>query len=100
MSQFQPMETSTLIIFQALLENLLDEVYEVLVNVLLNFHMNSCCKNVYLSCGVWFMILIRFEVLSQVFTFYLKRANIINAVLCSHKLLAIYPQGYFFVIAY
>ena len=65
MSQFQPMTTSTLIIFQMPLGNILDEVYKVLVNVILKFHSHSCCRNIYLSDDVWVMILIQFEVISQ-----------------------------------
>ena len=42
MSQFQPMENSTLIICQVLFENILDEVYEELVNILLKLYMNLC----------------------------------------------------------
>ena len=48
MSQFQPMETSTMIIFKVLLGNILDELYEELVNVILKLHMNSCVRNMYL----------------------------------------------------
>ena len=40
MSQFQPMETSTLIICRVLFGNILDEVYEVLVHFILKLHSN------------------------------------------------------------
>ena len=46
MSKFQPMLTSTLIFCQVLFENIFDEVYEGFVNVCLNLHNNSCCKNI------------------------------------------------------
>ena len=42
MSQFQPMKTSTLIICQVLPENILDEVYEIL----LNFHLKCIVVHV------------------------------------------------------
>ena len=93
------METLTLIICQVLLENILDEVDEILVNVLLKLHSNSCSRNIHLSDDVWVMFLIQFEVLSQPFTFYLQVANMVNVVLNSHKLLAISPPGSFLLIA-
>ena len=45
MSQFKLMKTSTLIICQVLLENILDKVYEVLVIVILKLHSDLCCRN-------------------------------------------------------
>ena len=53
MSQFQPMEIPTLIICQVLFENILDEVYEVLVDVILKLHSNLCSRNINLSDNVW-----------------------------------------------
>ena len=85
MSQFQPMETLALIIFQVILENILDEFYEVLVNVLLEFYSKSCDGNIYLCDDLWVMILIQFEVLSQTFPSYLQVTNMVNAVLHPHK---------------
>ena len=64
MSQFQRMNNSTLIFCQVILGNILDEVYEVLVNVLLKLHSNSCGRNIYLSDYVWGMLLIKCEVIS------------------------------------
>ena len=90
MSQFKPMETSTLINFQVLLENALDEVYELLVNVILKLHSISCGKNIYLSDDIWMIFLIQFEALSKPFPFYLQIDNIVNVVLHSHTLLSIY----------
>ena len=49
MYQFKPMKTSTLIILQVLLENILDGVYGVILNVLLRFHSNLCSINIFLS---------------------------------------------------
>ena len=95
MSQFQPMETSTLITFQVLLENIYGEFYEVLLNILLKLHINSYGGNIYLSDDVWVMFFIHFEVLSKPFPFYLKVANIVNYFLRSHKLLTIFPLGCF-----
>ena len=68
MFQFQPIETSTLIICQVLLENIWDEVYEVLVNFLLKLFSKSCGINIYLSDDAWVMLLIQFEELSKPFT--------------------------------
>ena len=82
MSQFKPMETSTLIFCLVLLGNILGEVYELLVNVLLKLHSNSCGVNLYISDDVWVIILIQFEALSQPFTFYLQVVNMENVVLC------------------
>ena len=65
MSQFQRMKTSSLIICQVLFEKLLDAVYEVLVNFLLKFHINSCRKNINLFDDVWVTILIHIELLPQ-----------------------------------
>ena len=64
MSQFKPMETSSLIICEVLFENVLDEVDEVLVNVLLKLHSNSLGRNINLSDDVWMTILTRFDLLS------------------------------------
>ena len=89
MYKFQPMKTSTLIICQMILENILDEVYEVLVTIPLKQHSNSCCKNIHLSDDVWVIIFNQFEVLYQTFTFYKLVANMVNVVLRPHKLLAI-----------
>ena len=60
MSQFQQMETPTLIICQVLFENILDEVYEVLVNIILKFNSNSCDIDILISDDVWVTILIHF----------------------------------------
>ena len=46
MSQFKPMEDSNMKIYQVLLENILDEVYELLVNILLKWHSKSCGRNI------------------------------------------------------
>ena len=77
MYQFQPMETSTLIICQVFFENLLGEVYEILVNVLSKLHSNSCGRNINLFDGLWVMLLTHFEVLAQNFPFYLKVSNMV-----------------------
>ena len=95
MSQFKPMETSTLIFCQVLLGNILGEVYELLVNVLLKLHSNSCARNIYLSNDVWVMLWIQFEALSQNFPFHSQVADMVNVVLHSHKLLAIFHLGFF-----
>ena len=84
MCQFQPIENSSLIIFLLLFEDILVEVYEVLVNVLLKSHSNLSCININLSDNVWVVILIQFEVTSQNFTFYLQVANMVNVALHSH----------------
>ena len=81
MSQFQPMETSTLIIFQMLIEYLLDEFYEVPVNVILKFRINPCSRNIYLYDDVRMMLFLQFKVLSQLFYFYLQVSNMVNIVL-------------------
>ena len=60
MSQFQQMETPTLIICQVLFENILDEVYEVLVNIILKFNSNLCDIDILISDDVWVTILIHF----------------------------------------
>ena len=65
MSQFQRMKTSSLIICQVLFEKLLDAVYEVLVNFLLKFRINSCRKNINLFDDVWVTIFIHIELLPQ-----------------------------------
>ena len=75
------------------------EVYGVLVIVILKLYSNLYFRNINRSDDVWVMILIQFEVLSQPFTFYLLVANMVNVVLHSHKLLAIYPLGNFFLVA-
>ena len=67
MSHFKPMETSKLVICQVILENILDEVYEVLVNVLLKGHSSSRGGNIYFYDDVWVMLLIQFEVLLKDF---------------------------------
>ena len=63
MYQFKPMKTSTLIIIQFIPEIILDEVYGVIVNVILKWHGNAYCVNIYLYDDVWVMILIQFELL-------------------------------------
>ena len=60
MSEFQPTETSPLIIWRVLFENILVEVYEVLVNVILKLHINSCGGNIKPSDDVWVMFFIQF----------------------------------------
>ena len=65
MSQFQPMKNPKIIILEVLLEIILDEVYGIIVNVLLKLHSNSCFGNIQLSDDVWEMILINFELLPQ-----------------------------------
>ena len=65
------MKTSTLIIIKVLLEIILNEVYGTIVNVLLKLHSNSCCGNIYLSDDLfWVIILIQFEVSSQLLPSY------------------------------
>ena len=96
MSQFQPVETSSLVNFQLIFENILVELYGLLVNFLLKLHSISCCRNINLADDVWVVIFIQFEVISQPFPFYLLVSNMVNAVLHSHKLLAISPLGTFF----
>ena len=99
MSQFKLMETSTIIIGQVLIENLLDKVYEVIVNVFIRLHSNSCGRNIYLYDYVWVIFLIQCEVLSKPFLFIYNFFYMVNIVLCIHKLLAILPLGSFFLIA-
>ena len=66
-------------------ENVIVEVYEVLVKILLKFflncHINSCGKYINLSDAVWVIVFILFELLSHTFTFYLQVDNILNVVL-------------------
>ena len=64
MPQFQPMEKSTLIICQVLFENILDKVYEALVNIFFNISFNSCGGNIFLSDDVGVKNLIKDDVLS------------------------------------
>ena len=99
MSQFKPMETSSLMICQVIFENIFVEVYEVLVNVLLKLYSNVCGGNIRLSDDVWVMVLIHFEILSQPFPFYLQVSNMVNIFLHSHKFLSIFPLGYFIFIS-
>ena len=61
MPQFQLMKTPKRIVLKVIFETILDEVYGVIVNVLLRLHINSCCRNIYLSDDIWVMILIQFE---------------------------------------
>ena len=77
------METLTLIIYQVLFENILDEVYEVLVNIILKYNSNSCGININLSDEVWLITLIQFEVLSKHYPFYSQVANMVNVVIHS-----------------
>ena len=93
------METSSLIICRVSFGNHLVEVYEVPVNVLLKLHSNSCGRNINFSDDAWSIIFIQFEVPSQTFLLYLQVANMVNFVLNSHRLLAILPLCYFFLIA-
>ena len=65
MFQFQPMETSTLIICQVQFENILGTFYEVLVIFILTFNIISCGININLSVYVRVMLFIQFDVLSQ-----------------------------------
>ena len=58
MSQFQRIETSSLIFCRVLFENVLAEVYGALVNVLLKLNINSCSRDINLSDGAWKIILI------------------------------------------
>ena len=90
MSQIQPIETSALIIYRVIFENILVEVYGVLVHVLIKFRSNSCGRSINLSDNLWVMILIQFEVISQPFTFYLQIDNMVNVVVHSLKLLAFF----------
>ena len=92
------MGNSSLIHFQLIFENILIEFYEVLVNVILKLHSNSCCVNINLSDDVWVIILIQFEVLLQPSPFYLLFSNMVNIFLNSHKFLAISPQVNFFLL--
>ena len=89
------METSSLIIFRVILENILDYFYEVLVNVLFKLHCNSCGRNINFSDDICVVLLIQIEVLSQPYTFYLQVANMVDVVLHLHTLLGIFPLGYF-----
>ena len=68
----------------------LDGVYEVLVNFLSKLYINSRGTNINLSSDVCVMILIQFKVLSQSFDFYLQVYNMVNFVLRSNTLLAIF----------
>ena len=68
-----------------LFENILVEVYEVIVNVILKLHSNSCGGNLNLYDDVCVIISIQFEVTLQPFPFYLQISNIVNFVLHSHK---------------
>ena len=54
-----------MIIPHVLFEMIFDEVFGVIVNVILSLNSNSCCRNVHLSDDVWEMISINVEVLSQ-----------------------------------
>ena len=83
MSQFKPIETSSLITFQLIFQNLLVEVYGVLVNVFFKLYSNSCCVSKNLSDDIWVTILIQFEVPSKTFTFYLLFTYMVNIVLNS-----------------
>ena len=67
-----------------LFEHILVEFDELLVNILLKLHSNSCGVNLYISDDVWVIILIQFEALSQPFTFYLQVANMVNVVIHLH----------------
>ena len=61
-----------------LFENILDEFYEVLLNVILKFLSSSCGRNINLSDDVLLTILIQFEVILQTFHFYLQVADMVN----------------------
>ena len=98
MYQLQPIETLSLIIFRVPYGNILVEVYGVFVTVILKLHSNSYGRNINLSDDVWVMILIDFESPPQPLLFYLQVDNMVNVVIHSHKLLAILPLGYFFLI--
>ena len=89
------METSILIIYEVLFDNILGKVYEVLVNVILKLHSNSFGMYISFFNKTWVTILGQFEVLSQIFTFHLQFANMVNVVIHSHQLLVISPLGYF-----
>ena len=93
------MENSKLINFQVLFENILGKVYEVPVDVHLKLRSKSCGRNMNLSDYVLATILIKFEVLPQNFNFYLQVSNMVNIVLHSYKLLAIFNLGSFSVIS-
>ena len=80
-------------------EILLYEVYEVLKIFILKLYSNARGINISYYDDVWVTILIQFEVLSQTLTFYLQVANMVNVVLHSLTLLAIFNLGYFFLIA-
>ena len=98
MSQFQPIETSSMIICWSLFENILVEEYGLLVNLLIKLRSSSCVININPSDDVWMMILIQFELVLQTFTFYLKVANMVNIFLRLHKLLSIFPLGIFILV--
>ena len=72
MPQFQPMKTTSLIFCWVLFENILDLVYEIIVNTLLKLHSSSSSKSINLSDDVCVTILIQFEVLSKHFPFVFK----------------------------
>ena len=59
------------------------------------FNSNLFCRNLYLSDDVWVMILIQFDLISQIFPSYKWVSNMVNVVLCSNKYLDILPQGFF-----
>ena len=99
MPPFKTIETFSLIIFQVLFENILVEVYGVLVNVIFKLYSNSLVGNINLSDDVYVMILVQFEVLSQPFPFYLQVVNMVNVVLLLHTLLAIFPLCSFFLVS-
>ena len=75
------MENSILIIFQVLLENILDEVYEILENILLKLNSNSCGININLSNDEWVVIFIHFEILSQAFPLYFQVNNMVKIMI-------------------
>ena len=95
MHQYQPMETSSLIICRVIFENILVEVYEVLVNVILKLHSNSCGKNINLSNDEWVVIFIHFDIISQAFPLYFQVNNMVKIMILKHKLLIIFPLGSF-----
>ena len=95
LSTFQPMKNSTLLIIQVLLEFVLDEVYGVILNDLLKLNSNSCCRNIYLYDDACVMVLIQFEVLSQLPPSQESVSNMVNVFLYSHKSLTIFHQGAF-----
>ena len=96
LTQFKIIDTSSLIIFRVLFENILVEVYGILVNAILKLHSNSCGNNINLYNDVWVKIFIQFEVLLQPCCFYLQVSNVVNVVLYSHKLLSFSPLSTFY----